>query len=122
MNFFLRAPVLRVFFPVVAAILCVCEISWAQSQEKPAEPAKTQTTSGPAKPVHKPDWVTTNDPVALLAVRRAPRIVEAPSGEPAVAGSGTAVDATTKRGEIAELERQIQSKQKRIALLMRLFV
>jgi len=121
MNPFLRALCLRVFFPVVAGMLCVCEVSWAQSQEKPAEAPKTETKSGPAKPTRNTGWVTTTDPVALLTVRRAPKAVEAPADETANAETGTPVDTTTKSGEIAELEKQIQIKQKKIALLMRLF-
>jgi len=121
MNPFLRASRLCVLFPVAAGMLCVCEVSWAQSQEKTAETPKTETKSGPKKPTRDTGWVTTTDPVALLTVRGAARNGEAPADDTANAAGGAPGEATTKGGEIAELEKQIQVKQKRIALLIRLF-
>jgi hypothetical protein len=119
----LRAVFLGVFFPIVAGMLMVCEISWAQSPEKPAEPTKTKKLSGPQKPTRSPDQVVTDDSISLLSVRRAPRVAEAPAGEAATDGNaGTAVESTMKAAEIATVEKQIQEKQKRIVLLMRLFV
>jgi len=125
----LRAISLRVFLPIVAGLLSVCEVSWAQSQEKPAESTKNQTETGPRKPVHKPDWVVTDDSIARLAVPRTPRLAEAPAAGAANSATATAKevsatpeDAAAKNAEIAALEKQIQDKQKRIALLMRLFV
>ena len=77
-----------------------------------------------AKPVRKPDQVITNDTIGLLAVRRVPLIVPptAPATVPATNASASG-DAVAKRtAEIASLERQIPERQKRIALLMKLFV
>lgn len=77
-----------------------------------------------SKPVRKPDQVITNDTIGLLAVRRAPRVMPAPVVETtAPKMDGAAMDAEAwKAAEIASLERQIRDKQKRITLLMKLFV
>ncbi|HTZ31553.1 MAG TPA: hypothetical protein VMH31_03800 [Methylomirabilota bacterium] len=78
------------------------------------------------KPVRKSDQVITNDTIGLLAVRRAPRVLPAspvPPATPAVAEENAKADAAARKAaEIAALEKQIQEKQKRIALLMKLFV
>jgi hypothetical protein len=73
--------------------------------------------------------VITNDSISLLAMRRAPRKVEDPAAEPATVAtvvgkeaSGTPEETAKRNDEIAAVEKQIQDKQKRIALLMRLFV
>ncbi len=118
-----------VFFPVVGGLLSVPGVAWAQSQLKPAESAKSQSASGPGKPTHKPDWVANNDSIVRLAVRQVPSSVEALAAEPATVANdaakeagGTAEDPVNKAAEIAAVEKQIQDKQKKIALLMRLFV
>ena len=128
-------PSLRVFFPrvcfplvLLAGTLSVCEASWAQSPENAVETAKNQKKAGPQKPTRDTGWVATNDPVSLLSVRKSPRLVAAPptEGDAAAASAGqgaSATDDTTKKAaEMAAVEKQIQDKQKRIALLMRLFV
>ena len=129
MKPYLRAIFSRVALTMIAGMLSVCEVAWAQSQQKPADATETQKKSGPKKPTRNTGWVTTNDPVALMTVRRAPRMIEASAEEsaklePAAAKEavGTPEEVARKNAEIAALEKQIQDKQKRIALLMRLFV
>lgn len=122
----LRALLPLVSLPLVAGLLGVCGEARAQSQTAPDQTAKTESSAGPKKPVRKPDQVLTNDSVALLAVRRAPAAAEK-TGTTQPAGtnldaSGTSDTAEKKAEELASLEKQIQDKQKRIVLLMRLFV
>jgi len=77
-----------------------------------------------SKPVRRSDQVITNDTIGLLAVRRTPRVMPAPAMEalaPKDDGAATNAEAR-KAAEIASLEKQIRDKQKRIALLMKLFV
>ncbi len=121
---------LRVFLPraalsLIAGTVSVCELTWAQSQDKPAETDKTQTASGPKKPVRDSGWVTTDDGVALLSVSKTPLAVTPPAeaaGKTTLPPEKEAIPGTRRRAEITALEKQIQDKQKRIALLMRLFV
>lgn len=125
-------PSLRVFFPrvcfpivLLAGVFGVCDVSRAQSPEKAAQTPASPKKAGPQKPTRDTGWVTTNDSVSLLSVRKAPRIVEAPAAESDAAASaeqGASDEAAKKAAEIAAVEKQIQDKQKRIALLMRLFV
>jgi uncharacterized protein YeeX (DUF496 family) len=127
-------PSLRSLFPqaclpilLVAGVLNMCEVCRAQSPGKTAETPASQKKSGPQKPTRDTGWVTTNDPVALLSVRKAPRIVEAPATDAAGLAEGKGASATedesaSKAAEIVSVEKQIQDKQKRIALLLRLFV
>jgi hypothetical protein len=127
-------PSLRSFLPraclpilLLAGVLNMCEVCWAQNPEKTAETPTSQKKSGPQKPTRDTGWVTTNDPVALLSVQKAPRIVEAPATDAAGLAEGKGASATEdesarRAAEIASVEKQIQDKQKRIALLMRLFV
>ena len=125
----LRALFARAALPILMGIFGVTETAWAQNQEKPAGSVKVQTNSGPQKPVWNSGWVTTNDPVALLALKREPALAEAARAEAAktIPANEKTVRATPdeiakRNAEIAALEKQIQEKQKRVALLMRLFV
>jgi uncharacterized protein YeeX (DUF496 family) len=98
---------------------------WAQNPDNTASgTAQGKNSNAAQKPVRKPDQVITNDSIGLLAVRRAPRIIPAAVAEPAgVPGEGAGADALARRAaEIASLEKEIQDRQKRIALLMKLFV
>jgi hypothetical protein len=71
----------------------------------------------------KADQVRTDDPIALLAIRREPVIaadvapVKLTGGTPLLAD-----EAACKAAEIPCLEQRIRDKQKRVGLLMRLFV
>jgi hypothetical protein len=98
----------------------------AQSPSGPTEAVKPQSEKGAKKPVRKPDQVLTNDPVALLAVRKAPPYIPPASAQPVATATDEAgavpEDPEKRAAEIALLEKQIQDKQKRIVLLMRLFV
>lgn len=127
------SPGLRVFvslasLPLVVGLLWTCAEAHAQSQNAPSEAAKAQSDSGPKKPVRKPDRALTDDTLALLAVKDAQPAAETPTvrKQPGAAmtgvTSGAAEDTEKKAAEIASLEKQIQDKTKRIALLLRLFV
>ncbi len=112
---------LRVCFPVVV-VLSVAGGVWAQSPDAAAAAAQNTTNSVP-KPARKPDQVITNDSIALLAVRRAAPMTVASEAEAAKKDEAAAADeAAKKAAEIASVEKQIKDKQKRITLLMRLFV
>lgn len=96
----------------------------SRSEDQPPHHASLkQDPAGPKKPTRKVEFVTTTDPVALLAVRRAD-ILLAPAltridGSPS---DGNALgDEKTEATELAETERLIKEKQKRILLLLRLF-
>jgi hypothetical protein len=109
----------------IVVALCVPAGLWAQNPDNTARGA-TQVTNASAalKPVRKPDQVITNDTIALLAVRRAPGMMTAAVAEPGPAkGEGAGADAVTqKAADIASLEQRAKDQQKRIALLMKLFV
>ena len=94
----------------------------ASGQEVPASSdTKQENLKVVPKPTRKPDWVTTNDPIALLAVRREPSVSTA-EGSLETKGSDGSAAAMRKAAEIALVEQQIREKQKRIAFLLRLFV
>jgi len=122
----LRALPLVVSITLASGLLGTRAMTCAQSPNGTAEAAKTESKKGPNKPVRKPDQVITNDPVALLAVRKAPPYIAPAATQPAATATdeaGTVPEDTEKRAaEIALLEKQIQDKQKKIVLLMRLFV
>lgn len=116
MQLFLRIFLLCLLFFV---LLGGCAGVRAQTQDPSSSASANGTKSVVVpKPVRKPDRVTTDDSIALLAVRRTPGTVA-----PARLESGGVGSAEAQRApEIAELQQQIKDKQKRIALLMRLFV
>jgi hypothetical protein len=117
----------HVCFPVVV-MLCAAPGLRAQGPEAAAAgtgaAAQNNTTTNVVpKPARKPDQVITNDSIALLAVRRAAPAIVPPSAETAKKDEAAAADEAAKRAaEIALVEKQIKDKQKRITLLMRLFV
>ena len=112
---------LSVCFPVVV-VLSVAGGAWAQSPDAAVGAAQNTTNTVP-KPARKPDQVITNDSIALLAGRRAAPMIVAPEAEAAKKDEAAAADeAAKKAAEIASVEKQIKDKQKRITLLMRLFV
>jgi len=118
-------PRLRAWFPLVVAMWVPAGL-WAQNPDNTASEA-TQVKDARAvqRPVRKPDQVITNDTIGLLAVRRAPRILPAEvAAVPAAApNEGAAADAATKRAaEMASLEKEVKDRQRRVALLMKLFV
>lgn len=118
---------------VGAGVVCA-----QQEQAKSVEPAVIQKqtlsvqTDSPMAPTRKTGWVRTDDPIALLAVGDAEDFKGAPlQSGPALPETAKAVsavsapvrgDAAKKSEEIAAIEKQIAEKQKRIGLLMRLFV
>ena len=114
------------YFPIVVlggvVFAFVFGPTWACGQEVPASSdAKQEDLKVVPKPTRKPDWVTTNDPIALLAVRREPSVSTA-EGSLETKGSGGSAAAMRKAAGIALVEQQIREKQKRIAFLLRLFV
>jgi len=98
----------------------------AQNPDNAEKVVQSASTSVPvvSKPVRKPDQVITNDTIGLLAVRRAPRVMPVPVTETTPPkDDGAATDAAARKAaEVASLEKRIRDKQKRIALLMKLFV
>ena len=88
---------------------------WAQGVPGHAEASAPQS-SRDQKIERKSHQATTGDTIVLLAARR--EAVAAPDPVPVEIANDTA----NKAAEIASLEQGICDKQKRIALLMRLFV
>jgi hypothetical protein len=110
-------------FVLMSGVVCGCAAAWARGQQLPAGSSQNPTIVDVPKPVRKADQVVTNDPIALLAVRRESneRIVDARTN----AGAPDALRAEEKAQKVAEiayLEQQIREKTKRITLLLRLFV
>ena len=134
----IRAHRSRVIWLVIAGIFVGPGVVGARQEPKSVEPAvnQKQITSVQADstmaPVRKTDWVRTDDPLALLAVGDAEDFKGAPlRGGSALPETSNAVsvmsapvrgEAAKKGEELAAIEKQIVEKQKRIALLMRLFV
>ena len=131
----IRANRSRVIWLVIAGIFVGPGVVCARQEPKGVEPAVNQKqianvqTDSTMAPVRKTDWVRTDDPIALLAVGDAEDFKGAPlRGGSALPETSKAVsapvrgEAAKKSEEIAAIERQIVEKQKRIALLMRLFV
>lgn len=122
-------PVHRAYFPpaclcLVIGIFGTCAVTRAQSQSAPL-PAIESQTRALQKPVRKPDWELTKDSVVLLGVRRAAangatngQLLEGAKKE----ADPVAEEMAKKAVDSAPLEQQIKDKQKKIALLMRLFV
>jgi hypothetical protein len=114
-----------VYFPLVVA-LSVPAGMWAQSQEVPASSAQNPNINVVQKPMRKADQAITNDSIALLAVRRTPGVIVSPAAEgvsdTTKEQSAAAGETVKTAAEIALVEQQIRDKQKRIALLLRLFV
>jgi hypothetical protein len=110
---------------LLAGVLGLGAPGWGQNQDKNAQTGTAQESTVPKKPVRKMEFVTTTDPVALLAVRRAREIVEAPTLLPTATATETAStpgdESTKKAAEVAETEKLINEKQKKIVLLLRLF-
>jgi hypothetical protein len=90
-------------------------------QEVPTSSVQTVNGSTVRKPTRKPDQVITNDPIALLAPRTSATAAASDANAKEDGASG-ATESARKAAEIASTEQQIKDKQKRIVLLMRLFV
>ncbi len=109
---------------LLAGALVFSASSGGQTQDKTSRSGSPQQAVGPKRPAHKVEFVTTTDPVALLAVHRS-EILETPMLTPVAATTeetGASADlASKKAAEIADTERLIKEKQKRILLLLRLF-
>lgn len=120
MQLFLRIFLLCLLF---FALLGGCARVHAQSRDAATSSDSRQTSVVVAKPVRKPDQVLTDDSIALLAVRRKPATTVASAAIDGKTSSNLAFDeAGRKTEEIAAVQQQIKDKQRRIALLMRLFV
>jgi hypothetical protein len=118
MQLFLRIFLLCLLF---FALLGGCAGARAQSQDRATSSDSKQTNVVVAKPVRKADQVLTDDSIALLAVRRTAAV--ASTAVDGKSNSSWALDeAGRKEEEIATLQQQIKDKQKRITLLLRLFV
>jgi hypothetical protein len=102
---------LRVCFPAVMLLVG----TGLRAQEPGAGAAGTVNTTKVVAPTRKTDQVLTDDPIALLAVRRDAGGV---AGETKATADTTAFTGT----DVALLEKQIKEKQSHIVLLLRLFV
>jgi len=135
----IRANRSRVIWLVIAGIFVGPGVVCARQEPKSIEPAVNQKQTlnvqkdSTMAPVRKTDWVRTDDPIALLAAGDAEDFKGAPLRGGSTLPETTKVvsvvsaplrggDAAKKSEEIAAIEKQILEKQKRIALLMRLFV
>ena len=115
-------PSLRMYFPLLV-VLCVPAGARAQSADPSPLAGQNPYTKTVPKPTRKPDQVITDDSIALLGVRRVPPTLTPPPLEPVKKEEAAAgKESTKKTAELASLDKQIKDKQKRIALLMRLFV
>jgi hypothetical protein len=120
MQLFLRIFLLCLLF---FALLGGCAGVRAQNQDTRASSDSKPSSAVVAKPVRRAEQVLTDDPIALLAVRRTPAAAMAAGAADGKRNSDwTLGEAGRKTEEIATLQQQIKDKQKRIALLMRLFV
>jgi hypothetical protein len=103
---------LRTCFPAVMLLGIGADL---RAQEQAASAVGAQNTNKVVAPTRKSDQVITDDPIALLAVRR-------DSNSVAGATKATA-DTTAFTGtDLALLEKQIKERQSHIVLLLRLFV
>ena len=117
----------RLFTTILLACMSVCAVCRAQNKDKPPD-AKLPSIDGEVKgtPV-KRSPSRTDDDIALLAPRTAGDSAESvnmqTAGGPAGKESaGVPQDPEKRKAEIASLEQQIKEKQKKIELLMRMFV
>ncbi|HXX99433.1 MAG TPA: hypothetical protein VEI54_00840 [Candidatus Limnocylindrales bacterium] len=120
-----------IFISLTIGLWFTCEVGRAQSQSAPTatasgSSANAEDKAAPKKPSRKPDQKETNDPVALLAVKGGKTASDASAAASESTESNDTnlpADETAKKAaEIASLETQIKDKQKKIVLLMRLFV
>lgn len=118
--------VLRVFSIVFAGVLGACGSGWAQSKDKPPVEKKPRHANVLEGTPVKRTPVTSDDSITRLAPNPRAGLVEPTATLANAAGgkesSAPAEGTEKKAAEIASLERQIQDKQKKILLLMRLFV
>jgi len=108
----------RLLTTILLGCLSLSGICQAQSKNKPPD-AQLPYIDGEVKgtPV-KRSPPRTNDGIALLAPRTAASSAESTKTESA----GAPQDPEKRKAEIASLEQQIKEKQKKIELLMRMFV
>ncbi len=114
----------RAWFRCLALSALAALGAGAWAQDVPAD-RDSQKIQSPAvvKPKRKSDQMLTNDPIALLAVRRESVVAtDVVSVKNANENPLLADETARKAAEIASLEQRIRDKQKRIVLLMRLFV
>ena len=118
---------LRVGAMIVLGMLGLPAVCRAQNKDKP----RNVQTSSIAGEVHgtpiKKTPALTDDDIALLALRPAAKLPEASRTDSAAKTSTiepgeAAQDPEKVRAEIATLEQQIKDKQRKIQLLMRMFV
>jgi uncharacterized protein (DUF1778 family) len=120
MQLFLRIFLLCLLF---FALLGGCAGVRAQNPDTRTSSDSKPSSATVTKPVRKTEQVVTDDSIALLAVRRTPATAVVSAAADGKTNSDWALDeAGRKAEEIATLQQQIKDKQKRIALLMRLFV
>ena len=117
----------RIGIAVLLGILSVLSVCRAQSKTQSPEgqrsPIADEVQGTPVKITPPP----TDDGIALLAPRPSANAVQTPKADtaaaPATKGFGELPqDPEQRKAEMAALERQIKEKQRRIQLLMRMFV
>lgn len=105
-------------------LLCggACSAGVAQTKDASVVPAKLKTSKAVEKPAYKPRTVSVNDSIVKITPakpREAEAIIETPATSDVETISTTAPSVDDR---IASLKKQIEEKQKRIYLLIRLFV
>ena len=115
----------RLLMTILLGCMSVCAVCRAQNKDKPPD-AKLPSIDGEVKGTAvKKSPPRTDDDIALLAPRTAGNSAQSgeKAGEAASKESATVPqDPEKRKTEIASLEQQIKEKQKKIELLMRMFV
>jgi hypothetical protein len=118
---------LRVFAAIFLGVLSLPGGSRAQIKNNPPDVKQSRTPSKTGGTLVKKPPVITNDDISLLAARPPGKSAETPKAEadmdPAARESaGVPQDPEERKTEMLALEHQIKEKQRRIELLMRMFV
>ena len=123
MNPSLRASFPRIFFLAVAGLLSVPGGSWAQGKDKEPKVAGARLVDGTKGTPVKARPVITDDDICLLAARAPAKPTgNTKAGAPGAKSAVIAQDAEKTKAEIAALQVQIKEKQRKIELLMQMFV
>ena len=111
---------LRVCSLILMGVLGTSRSGWAQTKDKAGADNRMPQAEGLQGTPVKRAPVPSDDSIVRLAAK--------PARQPSIAADATEVSSAAREGvakkatEIASLEKQIQDKQKRILLLMQLFV
>ena len=111
---------LRVCSLILTGVLSASGSGWAQTKGQAGADKKMPQAEGLQGTPVKRAPVPSDDSIVRLAVKPAQQ--PSVAADTAKASGATPEDITKKAAEIASLEKQIQDKQKKILLLMQLFV